>query len=211
MGERKDELLDAVIEYLIKNGVSDLSLRPLAHAIGTSARLLIFHFKSKEHLLEAALEKIQRQVRTSFDAVCAEETRSGQASLMSRFWQWASAPDQLPYLRLLYEVHVIAARHPRLYARYLHKMSIRWNAAIEAQLPVSVRTRALAVLCGAVFDGLMLELMTTGDIEGTTAAVDLFVDWMRTAGGLTQKKLVYTTTTKGLPRRARKSKHAKPT
>jgi AcrR family transcriptional regulator len=186
-------------------------LRPLAHAIGTSARLLIFHFKSKEHLLEAALEKIQLQVRASFDAVCAEERKAGQASLMSRFWQWASAPDQLPYLRLLYEVHFIAARRPHLYARYLHRISIRWNAAIEAQLPVPVRTRALAVLCGAVFDGLMLELISTGDIKETTAAVDLFVEWMRTASGLTRKKVVDTATTQGLSRRARRTKRAKPT
>jgi AcrR family transcriptional regulator len=179
MGERKNELLDSATEYLLKNGIADLSLRPLAKAIGTSARLLIFHFTSKEILLEAVLEEIQRRVRMSFDAACLRNGGKNQASPMTQFWRWASAADQLPYWRLLYEVQFIALQHPKTYARYLRGVSIRWSAAIEVQLPVSLRSRTLAVLCGAVFDGLMMELITTEDIKRTTSAIDLFVEWMR--------------------------------
>ena len=51
MQNRKDELIESLIAYLLENGLADLSLRPLAAGTGTSARLLIYHFGSKEDLL----------------------------------------------------------------------------------------------------------------------------------------------------------------
>jgi len=48
MKERKQELIEAIIAYLLAHGLADLSLRPLAAKSGTSSRLLIYHFESKE-------------------------------------------------------------------------------------------------------------------------------------------------------------------
>jgi len=41
---RREVLLDATIEYMLKRGVAELSLRPLAAKVGSKARLLIYHF-----------------------------------------------------------------------------------------------------------------------------------------------------------------------
>jgi AcrR family transcriptional regulator len=46
----KRQLLDAAIACVAANGIGDLSLRRLAAALGTSHRMLIFHFGSKEQL-----------------------------------------------------------------------------------------------------------------------------------------------------------------
>ncbi|HJW69176.1 MAG TPA: hypothetical protein VJ829_07460 [Candidatus Binatia bacterium] len=53
---RKAELLDALVRYLLRRGVSDLSLRPAAAMFGTTARMLIYYFGSRERLLFAAME-----------------------------------------------------------------------------------------------------------------------------------------------------------
>ena len=60
---RRDALLQAAAAYLLKHGVADMSLRPMASAIGTSARLLIYHFGTKERLLVEAMGVIRVKAR----------------------------------------------------------------------------------------------------------------------------------------------------
>jgi AcrR family transcriptional regulator len=174
MSERKAQLLDATIGYLVEHGLADLSLRPLAAGIGTSARLLVFHFKSKEGLIEQVLGEVQARIQASFAAVAAAP-RSGQASPMKLFWLWATHRNNLPYLRLMYEAHFIALQSPRVYARYLEQASFNWGELIEARLPPPLRNKATATLCAAVFDGLVIELLGSGDLRRTTRALDEFI------------------------------------
>ena len=44
---RKQELLEAAYQYVLGNGLADMSLRPLAKEIGSSPRVLLFLFGSK--------------------------------------------------------------------------------------------------------------------------------------------------------------------
>ena len=53
--DRKTQYLEAVADYLLAHGLKAASLRPMAKAIGTSDRMLIYHFGSKAELMEAAL------------------------------------------------------------------------------------------------------------------------------------------------------------
>lgn len=80
MSSRKQELLEATIIYLLEHGLAELSLRPLAAAAGTSARLLIYHFGSKERLLVEVLETLQRRLRASFAEVLAARRKGGRAA-----------------------------------------------------------------------------------------------------------------------------------
>jgi len=175
MSERRQELLAKIIEYLVEHGVADLSLRPLAQAIGSSARLLIFHFKSKEDLIEEALREVQTRLKTSFGALSAQDPARRRHTPMKAFWLWAIDKRNLPYLRLLYEMHFIALQNPRRYARYLQQSALSWVDIIEQRLPETIRSKATATLCGAVFDGLLIELLGTGDRARTTQALDRFV------------------------------------
>ena len=49
----KDLLLDQVVDHFVAEGMGDLSLRKIAAAIGTSHRMLLYHFGSREGLLAA--------------------------------------------------------------------------------------------------------------------------------------------------------------
>ena len=46
---RRAELLDASYGYVLNHGLNGLSLRPLAAAIGSSPRVLLYLFGSKEN------------------------------------------------------------------------------------------------------------------------------------------------------------------
>ena len=50
MPDRRAKLLDEVADYILSNGLADLSLRPLAAAINTSPRMLLYFFGTKERL-----------------------------------------------------------------------------------------------------------------------------------------------------------------
>jgi len=173
MASRKGQLLSAAVDYLVEHGVADLSLRPMAAAIGTSARLLIFHFTSKERLLLEVLGEIQRRLQTSFVSVMAGAPPRAQP--IRQFWRWATRPENLPYLRLLYEVQIIAIQNPKVFGRYLGKAATEWIGLAEGALAASIRSRVMATLCIAVFDGLFLELLSTGDRARTTRALDRFI------------------------------------
>jgi AcrR family transcriptional regulator len=177
---RKQELVDATIGYLLQHGLADLSLRPLAKAAGTSARLLIYHFGSKERLLAEVLEALQGGVRSSFSELAARAAADGEPPLKT-FWKWATAKRNFASLRLLYELQILAVQNPASYARYLERNSRDWIGLVQTALPAAERSAAMATLLVAVFDGLFLELMSTGDRRRTSEALDEFIRVVRRA------------------------------
>ena len=182
MKDRKQVLVGQIIGYLLQHGMAELSLRPLAAKIGTSARLLIFHFKTKEGLVDEVLDEVQARVRASFVEIMSADASGTSESPMKRFWRWAAHKRNLPYLRLLYEVHFTAAQNAA-HARHLERSSLSWVEIISAQLPESIRSPSMATLCGAVFDGLLIELLATGDLRRTTRALDAFIAMLQREHG----------------------------
>ena len=179
MQTRKQELLDALIGYLVKHGLADLSLRPMAAEIGTSARLLIFHFHSKERLLLEVLEEMQTRLQGSFTRLLAAKPTSRKLPLLRAFWDWATTGENYDYHCLLYQLHILAAQDPGTYARYLKRTSMSWLKLVQPALPPSQQTTAFATLYGAVFDGLFIELMSTGDRRRVTKALEAFIQLAR--------------------------------
>ena len=174
MESRREQLLDAALGYCVRHGLSNLSLRPLADEIGTSARLLIFHFKSKDDLVAAVLVELNRRLQASFEAMVASASPLTHPPLR-RFWDWATSDEALPSLRLLYELQIVAVQNPAQYGRYLEKTSLDWFAAAAASLSSSGAPDTIPTLCIAVFDGLMLEFFSSGDRDRLTRALDAFV------------------------------------
>lgn len=175
MSSRKRELRDAALAYLLEHGVANVSLRPMAAQVGTSARILMFHFKSKEGLLQEVLQELHSRLQSSFLRMRSVQSDARRVSPLKRFWRWATRRENFPYLRLLYEVQIVAVQNPAEYRRYLKKVSLDWQAIVFQALSESLRSDAMSTLCIAVFDGLLLELMNTGDRPRLTRALDHFI------------------------------------
>src|SRR5687767_13146003 len=103
---RRQELLDAAVDYAVANGLADLSLRPLAAALGTQAPVLLHHFGSKERLVALIVRAVRDRSRSLGREAEAAEERTGLATV----WAWASDPAQQPFLRLFFEVYALALR-----------------------------------------------------------------------------------------------------
>jgi AcrR family transcriptional regulator len=175
---RKDELCRKALEYCLTHGISELSLRPLALKIGTSARLLIYHFGSRDGLIGAVMDEAHRRVQKSFGELMRD---ADNRAVLRNFWDWTTDPRNSPFLRLMFEVQMLALQNPAAYSRYLEGTSSSWLSLIEAVLPPSADRRARATLCAAVIDGLLLEFLNTGDLRRTSSALDIFDSMLRGA------------------------------
>src|SRR5262245_36695616 len=85
MSSAKRRLLDATIEYVAEESLGELSLRQLAAAIGTSHRMLIYHFGSKEELLVEVVREVERRERAS-SAHFRPDAEHSEAEQMRRRW-----------------------------------------------------------------------------------------------------------------------------
>jgi len=54
---RREELLDQVTDHVLEHGLIGLTLRPVAAAIGTSDRMLIYHFDSRDTLVSEVVAR----------------------------------------------------------------------------------------------------------------------------------------------------------
>jgi len=176
MQERKRDLLDRLTAYFSEHGLPDVSLRPMAVQVGTSARLLIFHFGSKDRLIEEVFEHIQAILTSSLAETLSRPDRQPRVAPLRAYWDWATNRKNLPLWRLLYELQMLATRNPGKYAKLLKRNSAQWRDLIDGALPeLQPGSSSWPSLFAAVFDGLFLELLASGDRKRTTAALDTFV------------------------------------
>lgn len=178
MPARRDELLEATVRYLLENGIAELSLRPLAAAIGSRARLLVYHFGSKEQLLVEAMGLIRSRAKDALDAMMTAQAGSTDLGVLVRaLWKWSTSTQNRPYLRLFFEMHGLALQYPRQYASYLQGSIDSWIDLLTSTLARALgRTRAatMATLIVGVIDGLLLDALATGDWKRTGRAVNEF-------------------------------------
>ncbi len=173
---KRGRLLRRCLAYFLRYGVADLSLRPLAAATGTSARMLVHHFGSKDELIAAVMAQVRKKAQTLLDFPVAKDRRiQASTDVMLPFWKSLTSKTNLPYLRLLFEVQILAIQSPARFKQYLMDTSGTWLRLIEGASPPGRDRVAIATLCTAVIDGLLLELLSTGDVRGTSDALSLFV------------------------------------
>jgi AcrR family transcriptional regulator len=156
----RDRLLAAAIEHALDKGIADFSLREIAAAIGTSHRMLIYHFGSREGLLTAVTQEVERRQR---DAVLdVGVSRSGAW----KSWKRLSDPSRWPLARLFFELYSHALLGRPGTEGFLAGIVDSWvgpltDAMIEAG--ADKRTASIDARLGvAVTRGLLLDLLATG-------------------------------------------------
>ena len=176
---RREDLLSACIAYILENGVADLSLRPLAAQVGSKARLLIYHFGSKDALLAEAMTVVRARVQKAFAEIVDSERQRKPSDIIRTFWSWATSMQHQKFLRLFFEIHGLALQRPEQYGPYLEKAVSSWVELMVQVLPERLslaRRRALATLAVTTAIGLLLDYLSSGDKKRVTEALDLFAD-----------------------------------
>jgi AcrR family transcriptional regulator len=172
----REALLVRAIGHFAEHGVGDTSLRALAGAIGTSHRMLIYHFGSRDGLLAAVVDTVEQGARDLL-AQIVEEAREDADPLAAgmRYWHLVTE-EALVYGPLFFELtshamlglpYAVDLRE-RLVTTWLDALTAMWEAR-------GVRTdaaRGEATLDLAVARGLLHDLLLTGDRKRVDAAME---------------------------------------
>jgi AcrR family transcriptional regulator len=175
----RDTLLEGAIDYVAHNGITDLSLRQLAAALGTSHRMLIHHFGSKEGLWVAIVHEVERRQRSILaELVPAADLPVAEA--MGAWWRHISDPALWPNERLFFELYGQAIQGRPHTVKMLDGIIDDWlEPATEINMSFGLsrsEARAHARLGIAVTRGLLLDLVATRDVEAVNAAMDAFIE-----------------------------------
>lgn len=177
---RSDHLLEQAYRYALRHGVSDLSLRPLAAAIGSSPRVLLFLFGSKDALVRALLTRARTDELALLDRVRHETADRDLAAVVRITWQWLVDQQRRPLLTLWLEAYARSLSEPDgPWADFARQTVDDWLAVLAtAQASTPGRSRAgnaERTLALAVLRGALLDLLATGDTERTTAGVNRYL------------------------------------
>lgn len=178
---RRQELMDAAVAYVFREGLSDLSLRPMAKALGISHFTLLHHFGSKDELIQRVLSEVRtrqlEQVRQSM------QDETDPLRILDVGWRSLSREERIPFWRAFFEVYGIAVKHPDRYRDFLDSIVKAWlpwltRAVIASGTPKTKAAR-LATLMQATLRGLILDLLTTGERERVEDSYKLLCEILR--------------------------------
>ncbi len=172
-------LRSQAVDYVLTHGVSDLSLRPLAKALKTNARMLVYHFGSREGLMREILAGLREREDGEIQAwfVVGKKPRL-LSDFLRWYWRRMSAPQARPAARMLFELYALALRSPQDYPGILDAPLVYWQQLTKKASLQSQPDAAEATLLLAAVRGLLLDLCATGDERRVSRAVRLLAEFV---------------------------------
>ncbi|MEU5806682.1 TetR/AcrR family transcriptional regulator [Streptomyces sp. NPDC047718] len=182
--DKRRALLHQVRAYVLRNGLAGLSLRPLARALGTSDRMLLYYFGTKERMVAEALALDERRpllrLRAQLDARGAPQDAAGLRRLVESAWEQFGSPGMRAVLPLYLEIMSASVMHPERYGPVMRDLVTGWTDLVTGLFAglgmPDARARAeAALLVDGVF-GLLFVPLSDGDRERADAAFRLLLD-----------------------------------
>lgn len=167
--QARERLLAAAVEQAQHGGIIDQSLRQIAAAIGTSHRMLLYHFGSREGLLVAICNTINESVAGNL------ERWAEPRELFAHF----TDPEAWPWERLFFELYAHALFRRPGTEGFVEASVQRWIDGLAGELvrqgadKASARIQARLHL--AVARGLLLDLLGTEEREEVHQAYDQYL------------------------------------
>jgi AcrR family transcriptional regulator len=171
--DRRTQLLDLAYAFVREHGIAEVSLRPLAAAIGSSPRVLLFLFESKDGLIRALLARARTEELALLGKLSPAEGLTAAAKVV---WEWLSDPAHRTLIRLWTEAYarsLVDTAGP--WVGFAESTVADWLEVLARSQPEDERDspdgllRRTAVL--ALLRGAAMDLLATGDADRTTAAV----------------------------------------
>ncbi|MCZ8170711.1 MAG: TetR/AcrR family transcriptional regulator [Novosphingobium sp.] len=169
---RKAALVRAMADHVLAEGLGGVSLRPLASAVGTSDRMLLYYFPDKPALIAAVLEEVAARMITLLEAVKAPEPVPAEV-LEARLLPMVLDPAVWPFMQLWLEMAAQAARGDEACARVGEGIARGFVAWLEAQLDLadaSSRSAAALRLLMTIEGGVLLKSLGLGEGIAAIAA-----------------------------------------
>ncbi|RDV07991.1 TetR/AcrR family transcriptional regulator [Arthrobacter sp. RT-1] len=176
--ERKAELLGAILDYLMDKTLAELTFRSLAEGLGMSAYVLVYHFGSRDQLINDIVVSIESRLDRMRNTDVHDIDRAAWREFLLDSWQWTMAQRNRHLTRLEFEATAqdIVAAEPRgtsqEHFRMLHHKTRDWlmvQGIPEAYADTDAR------LFTSTFYGLQFDFVVMNEPEAATKAFELML------------------------------------
>ncbi|HEY3951201.1 hypothetical protein [Phenylobacterium sp.] len=155
-------------DFALESGLGGLVLRSAADRLGTSDRMLLYHFKTKSDLVAAVLDNISERQIALLGAPDPVE-RLAPGVLLSRAWRVVRDVRFVPFMRIWTEATVRGTRGEEPYRELARRTTGRWLTWIESRLdlpPGAPRREAAAAILALLEGATLLEMSQPGSATG---------------------------------------------
>ncbi|MET7312265.1 TetR/AcrR family transcriptional regulator [Streptomyces sp. NPDC005134] len=181
---KRADLLRRVRSYALRNGLTSLSLRPLARELGTSDRMLLYYFGTKERMVAEALSLDDRRPLLRFrdvrNSAEAPEDAAGLRRLLEELWEEFHSPDRQAVMPLQFELMTASVLHPDRYGPLMRDLITEWMdlfTPLFVRLGMSdERARNEATLVVDAILGLLYGSLADDDWDRAAAAFHTLLD-----------------------------------
>lgn len=176
--ERKAELLAAILDYLMDKTLAELTFRSLAEGLGMSAYVLVYHFGSRDQLINEIVVSIESRLDRMRNSDVRDIDRAAWRDFLLDSWQWTMAQRNRHLTRLEFEATAqdIVAAEPRgtsqEHFRMLHHKTRDW--LMVQGIPEEFADTD-ARLFTSTFYGLQFDFVVMNEPEAATKAFELML------------------------------------
>jgi AcrR family transcriptional regulator len=163
--DRRRALTLAALQWCLVHGIQGLSLRPLAESIGTSARMLVYHFGSREGLVDAVLAEFHATLAADLAAMPVDHPAGPIPVLRVLWYEHLRAPDRASSHTLAMELWTasVLGASAELMPWARQTVDLFHGALVRLLTPHTERAVEWACLVQAVTDGLLLRQRVAPD------------------------------------------------
>jgi AcrR family transcriptional regulator len=174
--EIKQRLLDACTDHALEHGLPD-RLGPLARATGTSTRMLIYHFGTRDALLRAVLGNARQRQLDTFGALLRARPGEPYTTTLRHAWSAMTGAEGQPFLHMFGPLRESAEQ--QLWPGFRREATTDWLTPLADGLS-SIGREDHATLVLAVIRGLFLDLDATADTTRADRAFHQFLGTLST-------------------------------
>ena len=170
----RERLLEAAVDHFGRHGIGDTSLRGIAEAVGTSHRMLIYHFGSREGLLAEVTRTVEARQRALMTATYDADLPPLEAA--AKYWE-ETVEATLRYGPLFFELAAHAMQGKEHAASLREELIASWLPQVtELCLAIGIpadQAETHARLALGAARGLLLDLLVSGARDEVARAADL--------------------------------------
>ena len=166
----RDQLLERCLAAFIQAGTLDLSLDLVAKKVGSSKRMLIHYFGSRENLEEMVMERLEERLRDRFRSGSFPAGKPLRA-VVTALWEQTTSAESRGVLRLIMDVTRRGWSGSKRAKAFYKEQQRLWVELLQEFLPDAAAVESLLQL----FQGAVLAYLVTGDRELGRRALERFI------------------------------------
>ncbi|WP_028279590.1 TetR/AcrR family transcriptional regulator [Arthrobacter sp. H5] len=176
--ERKTELLDQILDYMLDKAFAGLSFRTLADGLGISSYVLVYHFGNREELVNEIVRHIEARHDPLIPGQPEQLSRADYEDWVRRSWNWTLIERNRQLQRLEFEAALQdpVSSTPRNSAseKYLFWTDFTATWLITQGVPPERAAPASRLFVSSLY-GLQYDFVVNRDRQAVDAALELML------------------------------------